>query len=131
MCPDFLTSPFDNLLKPIDDHILVHNELLSPLILGNKIKIFSTKDGIPDLDSIDIAIIGVSEYRNSTDFIGDDFSLNEIRKTFYNFYPGNWSTNLADLGNLIVGENVEETYGRLISLFSILFVKRKEKNTTR
>ena len=124
MCPDFLTSPFDNLLKPIDDHILVHNELLSPLILGNKIKIFSTKDGLPDLDSIDIAIIGVSEYRNSTDFIGDDFSLNEIRKTFYNFYPGNWSTNLADLGNLIIGENVEETYGRLISLFSILFEKR-------
>ena len=124
MCPDFLTSPFDNLLKPVDDHILVHNELLSSLILGNKIKIFSDKDGIPDLDFIDIAIIGVSEYRNSTDFIGDDFSLNEIRKTFYNFYPGNWSTNLADLGNLILGENVEETYGRLISLFSILFEKR-------
>ena len=111
MGSDFLTSPFDNLLKPVDDHLIVHNELMSSLILGNKISIHSTENGIPDIDSLDIAIVGIPENRNSIDYLGDDLNLNEIRKSFYNLFPGNWSTRIADLGNLILGENVEQTYG--------------------
>ncbi len=123
MASEFLTSPFDNLLKPVDDHLIVHNELMSSLILGNRIKINTSQNGIPDLDSVKIVIIGIPENRNSVDYLGDELNLNEIRKSFYNLYPGNWSSNIADLGNLILGENVEQTYGRLISLLSILFEK--------
>ena len=123
MASEFLTSPFVNLLKPVDDHLIVHNELMSSLILGNRIKIHSSQNGIPDLDSVKIVIIGIPENRNSVDYLGDELNLNEIRKSFYNLYPGNWSSNIADLGNLILGENVEQTYGRLISLLSILFEK--------
>ena len=123
MVSEFLTSPFDNLLKPVDDHLIVHNELMSSLILGNRIKIHTSQNGIPDLDSVKIVIIGIPENRNSVDYLGDELNLNEIRKSFYNLYPGNWSSNIADLGNLILGENVEQTYGRLISLLSILFEK--------
>ena len=72
MGSDFLTSPFDNLLKPVDDHLIVHNELMTSLILGNKISIHSTENGIPDIDSLDIAIIGIPENRNSIDYLGDD-----------------------------------------------------------
>ena len=42
MGSEFLTSPFDNLLKPVDDHLIVHNELMSSLILGNKIQIHTS-----------------------------------------------------------------------------------------
>ena len=123
MASEFLTSPFDNLLKPVDDYLIVHNELMSSLILGNRIKIHTSQNGIPDLDSVKIVIIGIPENRNSVDYLGDELNLNEIRKSFYNLYPGNWSSNIADLGNLILGDNVEQTYGRLISLLSILFEK--------
>ena len=123
MGSEFLTSPFDNLLKPVDDHLIVHNELMSSLILGNKIQIHSSEYGIPDLDTTRIVIIGIPENRNSIDYLGDELNLNEIRKSFYNLYPGNWSTEIADLGNLILGENVEQTYGRIISMLSILFEK--------
>jgi arginase family enzyme len=123
MGSEFLTSPFDNLLKPVDDHLIVHNELMSSLILGNKIQIHTSKHGIPDLDTTKIVIIGIPENRNSIDYLGDELNLNEIRKSFYNLYPGNWSTEIADLGNLILGENVEQTYGRVISILSILFEK--------
>ena len=123
MGSEFLTSPFDNLLKPVDDHLIVHNELMSSLILGNKIQIHTSKHGIPDLDTTKIVIIGIPENRNSIDYLGDELNLNEIRKSFYNLYPGNWSTEIADLGNLILGENVEQTYGRIISMLSILFEK--------
>jgi arginase family enzyme len=123
MGSEFLTSPFDNLLKPVDDHLIVHNELMSSLILGNKIQIHTSEHGIPDLDTTKIVIIGIPENRNSTDYLGDELNLNEIRKSLYNLYPGNWSTEIADLGNLILGENFEQTYGRIISMLSILFEK--------
>tara|TARA_B100001094_G_scaffold215761_1_gene209845 strand:- start:71 stop:1258 length:1188 start_codon:yes stop_codon:yes gene_type:complete len=124
MGSEFLTSPFDNLLKPVDDHLIVHNELMSSLILGNKIQIHTSERGIPDLDTTKIVIIGIPENRNSIDYLGDELNLNEIRKSLYNLYPGNWSTEIADLGNLILGENVEQTYGRIISMLSILFEKK-------
>lgn len=123
MGSEFLTSPFDNLLKPVDDHLIVHNELMSSLILGNKIQIHTSERGIPDLDTTKIVFIGIPENRNSIDYLGDELNLNEIRKSLYNLYPGNWSTEIADLGNLILGENVEQTYGRIISMLSILFEK--------
>ena len=123
MGSEFLTSPFDNLLKPVDDHLIVHNELMSSLILGNKIQIHTSERGIPDLDTTKIVIIGIPENRNSIDYLGDELNLNEIRKSLYNLYPGNWSTEIADLGNLILGENIEQTYGRIISMLSILFEK--------
>ena len=123
MGSEFLTSPFDNLLKPVDDHLIVHNELMSSLILGNKIQIHTSEHGIPDLDTTKIVIIGIPENRNSIDYLGDELNLNEIRKSLYNLYPGNWSTEIADLGNLILGESVEQTYGWTISMLSILFEK--------
>ena len=123
MGSEFLTSPFDNLLKPVDDHLIVHNELMSSLILGNKIQIHTSEHGLPDLDTTKIVIIGIPENRNSIDYLGDELNLNEIRKSLYNLYPGNWSTEIADLGNLILGESVEQTYGRIISMLSILFEK--------
>ncbi len=123
MGSDYLTSPFDDLLKPVDDHLIVHNELMSPLILGNKISIHSEKNGIPDMDSVKICLIGIPEQRNSVDYLGDQLNLNEIRKSFYHLYPGNWSSKICDIGDLKLGENAEETYGRLISLLTILFKK--------
>ena len=113
MDSDYLTSPFDNLLKPVDEHLIVHNGLLSPLILGNSINIHTNESGLPDLDSTDIALIGVPENRNSLEYLGEEINLNEIRKSFYNLFPGNWSCNISDLGNLILSDNAEETYGRL------------------
>ena len=101
MGSDYLTSPFDDLLEPVDDHLMVH-EKMTPLILGNRISIHSSEKGIPDLDSIKIAIIGIPEERNSVDYLGDNLNLNEIRKSLYNLYPGNWS-KITDLGNLILG----------------------------
>ena len=71
-----MTSPFDDLLKPVDEHLIVHNELMSPLILGNRIKIHSAENGIPDLDSVKIALLGIPEERNSVDYLGDELNLN-------------------------------------------------------
>tara|TARA_B110000503_G_scaffold77693_1_gene119662 strand:+ start:10914 stop:12083 length:1170 start_codon:yes stop_codon:yes gene_type:complete len=105
-------------LTPVDDLILSHMDLNSSLILGNRITIHSDSSSPPELDNVDIAIIGVSEYRNSNNSLGENFSLMEIRKTFYSLFPGNWSLNLVDLGDLKLGNSVLDTYLALESVVS-------------
>ena len=53
-----------NFLSPVQDLVLAHNELLSTQVFGRKLKIHSQQNGIPDLDNVKIAIIGVLENRN-------------------------------------------------------------------
>ncbi|MBL7559225.1 formimidoylglutamase [Olleya sp. YSTF-M6] len=113
-----------NFLTPVSDTVLAHNQLLSPLSLGQKIKIHSVQNGFPDLDKVKIAIFGVLENRNDVNYIGEDFNLNEIRKSFYTLYPGSWSASIADLGDIQKGETVEDTYFALKETINTLVQNR-------
>lgn len=113
-----------NFLSPVPDTVLAHNQLLAPLSLGRKIKIHTEQDGIPDLENINIVILGVLENRNDVNYIGEDFNLNEIRKSLYSLFPGSWSTNIADLGDIQKGESIEDTYFALKETLSTLIPKR-------
>ena len=113
-----------NFLSPVPDFVLAHNELLSPQTLGRKLKIHSSKKGIPDLEGVDIAIIGVLENRNDINYIGEEFQLSEIRKSLYALYPGSWTTTIADLGDIDKGESVEDTYFALKTAISLLIKKK-------
>ena len=113
-----------NFLSPVSDSVLAHNELLSSQTLGRKIKIHSEQNGMPDLDNVNVAIMGVLENRNDVNYIGEDFQLNEIRKSFYSLFPGSWNVNIADLGDIYKGESVEDTYFALKEAISVLVKKR-------
>ena len=112
-----------NFLSPVSDQVLAHNELLSTQALGRKLRVHSNQHGIPDLDDVDIAIIGVLENRNDVDYIGEEFQLDEIRKSFYGLFPGSWNTIVADLGDINKGESVEDTYFALKEAIVILVKK--------
>jgi len=112
-----------NFLSPVEDAVLAHNELLSEHSLGRKLKINSQQNGIPELDDVKIAIIGVPEYRNDINYIGEEFQLGEIRKALYALFPGSWFSGIADLGNINKGETVEDTYFALRTTLSILIEK--------
>jgi len=93
-----------NFLSPVQDLVIAHNELLSTQVLGRTLKIHSQQYGIPELDDVQIAIVGVLENRNDVDYIGEDFQLSEIRKSLYALFPGNWQITLADLGDITKGK---------------------------
>ena len=112
-----------NFLSPVSDTVLAHKELLPLQTLGRKIQIHSKQHGIPELDEVQIALIGVLENRNDVNYIGEEFTLSEIRKSFYSLYPGNWNVSIADLGNINKGESVEDTYFALKTAVSILIKK--------
>ncbi|MBE9488845.1 MAG: formimidoylglutamase [Bacteroidetes bacterium] len=110
-------------LSPVQDLVLAHNELLSTQVLGRKLKIHSQQHGIPELDNVQIAIIGVLENRNDVDYIGENFQLSEVRKSLYALFPGNWHITVADLGDIPKGESVEDTYFALQTTITILIEK--------
>ena len=112
-----------NFLSPVSDAVLAHNELLPGQALGKKLKIHSAQNGIPDLDDVELAIIGVLENRNDLNYIGEEFQLNTIREAFYSLYPGSWNATIADLGDIQKGESVDDTYFALKTAVSILLKK--------
>ena len=112
-----------NFLTPVSDAVLVHNELIAQQALGKKIKVHSQQNGIPDLDDVQIAIIGVKENRNDVNYIGADITFDTIRKTLYTLFPGNWHTTIADLGDIEPGETVEDSYFAIRTAIAVLVEK--------
>ena len=78
-------------------------------IIGKNIDIHSETSGLPELKGLQIALIGLNEYRNSF-FANSTYNVNQFRKVFYELFPGNWNIKIADLGDLPNGEKVEDTY---------------------
>ena len=70
-------------LTPVKESVVTQLMLQSDLCLGKKIRIHTEKDGFPELDTIQIAILGVQEDRNSQNNFGCGENLHHIRTKLY------------------------------------------------
>lgn len=112
---------FDFLI-PLDNEILKYIQELSSQHLGSKI-VFHTNDSVPDLDKINIAIIGVLDNGGDQD-AKSDVDLAGVRKKLYSMFPGNWKASIADLGDILAGSSKQDTYFAVKKIISSL-IKRK------
>ncbi len=108
-------------LQPIPDLALAHIQLQHHQSLGNSIRLHSAQEGLPDLEGVDVVIICLRENRRDLDNLGDQLSFSEVRRTFYELFPGNWHTTIADLGDIEKGESVEDTYFAVAAIHEKLF----------
>lgn len=113
-----------NFLSPVSDCVLAHNELLPEQALGKKIRKHTTQSGMPDLDGVRVGIIAVRENRNDASHSLGELQFDTVRIALYGLYPGNWSTQIADLGDILQGDSVEDTYFALRTTLSILIDKK-------
>jgi arginase family enzyme len=109
-------------LEPLSKEFLSYVLGLSPQHLGSKI-VLHTNEAIPDLDKIDIAIIGVLENRGDKN-VHTEVNLDAIRKELYGMFPGNWKMSIGDLGDILSGDSKEDTFFALKKIASSL-IKRK------
>ena len=109
-------------LKPLDNEILQFVKELSSQQLGSKV-VFHTSEDFPDLNKIKIAIIGVLENRGDLNQTGE-VDLSPIRKELYGLFPGNWDASIADLGNILAGNSISDTYFALKKVVSSLIKKK-------
>lgn len=95
-------------LSPLDTDLVIEIKQLSSQHLSSKV-VFHTNEDFPDISKVNIAIIGILENRGE----GEDskiVDLNNIRRQIYSLYPGNWSETIADLGDILSGNSLEDTY---------------------
>ncbi len=81
-----------------------------PLLLGRSLVQHNTETGFPDLEGIQIALIGVPEDRQSLTNQGCGLAPDYIRKYLYRLYRGPGQIRIADLGNIRTGDNIKDTY---------------------
>jgi len=110
-------------LTPVQDRLIDQLALQHSQVIGQTLRIHTTALE-PDLEGVKMAIVGVLESRNSIDSIGENFQIIEIRKAFYKLFPGNWTHDIADLGDIQKGETVEDTYFALTQVVSSLIEKK-------
>jgi arginase family enzyme len=110
-------------LSPVDDAVVAQIILKSPTTLGNFVDIHTRDDGFPDLDNVQIAVVGVQEDRNAENNYGTGENLKHIRKKLYELFPGKWDTKIADLGNITKGSKPEDTYYALLDTLTELLSK--------
>lgn len=109
-------------LQPLSDDLLIDIHRVSNQALGKKV-VFLTNHENPVLKEDSIAIIGALDNRGliSGSTLED---LNEIRLAFYKMFPGNWNTNIYDLGDIVAGSTSEDTYYVLKTICADLIKKR-------
>lgn len=107
-------------LEPVSENVMSFIDLLGEQSLGKK-TVFHTKSVFPDLEAINIAIIGVPDNRGLSQDTPAD--LTSFRKSFYNLFPGNWDCSIADLGNILPGNLQEDTYYVVSEIVSTLIKK--------
>ncbi|MGQ7946536.1 formimidoylglutamase [Flavobacterium sp. WC2509] len=109
-------------LVPLDNELLKFIQGLSTQHLGSKI-VLHTNDSAPNLDTINIAIIGVKDNRGDQN-VTTDVDLNAVRKELYSMFPGNWKASIADLGDVLAGNSKEDTYFAVKKIAASLIKKK-------
>ena len=108
-------------LQPVSASVEEYINTLSNQTLVRKV-VFHTQTDFPVLDHVSLAIITVNEFRGA-DKDNDDVAFESFRKQFYSLYPGNWNVSIADLGTILAGESLEDTYFVIRNLVSELIKK--------
>lgn len=85
--------------------------------IGSAIKIHGEE--FPDLDSVDVVLIGCAEQRG-TALLHKSEAANAIRREFYDLYYWHHDIRLGDVGNLKIGKSLYDTYAALQLVLSEL-----------
>ena len=98
-----------DLLLPVNNEAIIGLSMLPKQVVGKNIGIHTVESGLPELKGLEIAIVGLSEQRNSF-YANPLYDVNQFRRAFYELYPGNWNIKIADLGDLSNGAKIKDTY---------------------
>ena len=97
-------------LSPVDESVIAHAKLQDKQALGNGVSFYRAGESFPEIEKGAIVIVGVRENRNDIDYLGEAVSFNAIRKSFAELFPGNWNTSIVDIGDVLPGDSVSDTY---------------------
>jgi len=98
----------EDFLAPVRESLLDQFTESHPQSWAKQSAIHTELEGLPDVDDMNIAVIGVMEDRGSNNK-GTSEAADKVREFLYPLFFGKWSSQVADLGNIYKGEKLEDT----------------------
>jgi formiminoglutamase len=110
-------------LEPVPVHQLNNDEGYTDGQLAKHIQIF--EDELPDLEEVEIVLVGVTESRGNGYFENDSEAANAIRKQLYQLHYWHTDIRIADIGNVKRGAEITDSYAALRAVMAELFRLKK------
>ena len=99
-------------LEPVPVNCLDETQYQGKNTLGSTIDIYREKDEFPELENVQLALLGIKEDRGSTDNKGCSDGTDEVRQALYLFFNHWKDLKIADIGDIYPGNRISDTYYR-------------------
>ena len=110
-------------LSPVDIQSICNDEVFTEGQFAKHIAVFEKE--IPNIEDIDIVILGMGESRGSGIENTYNNAPDKIRKQFYSLFCWHSDIKIADLGNIKNGADIKDSYAALKTVLVELFEKNK------
>ena len=97
-------------LNPVNKAFLNDDKGYNESQVAGFVKVY--EEEMPDLDNIDIVIVGVNEFRGDG-FIGNGNAADAVRRQLYQLYFWHKDISIADVGNIKCGATLADTYAAI------------------
>jgi len=111
-------------LQPVNLAILSNDEGYRDTQLGKHIKV--NEHELPDITDADIVIIGAGETRGAGYAVNEHAAADAVRSALYNLYYWHSQVTIADLGNVRLGQSIQDSYAALRTVISELILQNKK-----
>jgi arginase family enzyme len=111
---------FSEYFEPIDLSKFKDAEKYPSSSFGTLIHKYEAEHGFPDLQDVNIALIGVEEDRRSVNNEGCGLAPDYVRQYLYKLFQGNNTARIADLGNIRKGHSIDDSYFAVTAVVSEL-----------
>jgi len=108
---------------PIDTSQFTGTVFYTATSYGKLIKAYTDPDIFPELENIQLAIIGVEEDRKALNNEGCGLAADYVRENLYRLFQGNYTAKIADLGNIRKGNSIDDSYFAVTDVLSQLLKK--------
>jgi formiminoglutamase len=105
-------------LEPLNINQLSNDEAYKEGQLGKMMVVY--ENDFPDLEQVDIVLVGCNEERGNTGKKKSDHAPDTIRQQFYQLFYWHPEIKLADIGNVKRGATLADTYAALKIVISDL-----------
>ena len=110
-------------LSPVNLHEISNDEGYKDGQMGKVIAVYAEE--FPDLDEVQLVIVGCGEQRGSGLIHGQSTAPDTIRRHFYNLYYWHQDIKIADVGNVKAGSLFTDSYAALKTVVQELITDGK------
>src|SRR4051812_11677875 len=87
--------------------------------------IYGYNSEMPDMDTLDIVLLGIGETRGGGIFSNGFDAADSIRRQFYQLHYWHTDVKIADFGNVKTGATLNDSYAAIKTVVSELFRMNK------